>query len=200
MSDPWLLICLLCLHHSCAAGSSITDCTRNVRTASSHDHWEHIVKRSAYSARYSPKNSRDDTSHIVNVQDYYKAVLNEDWHDYDAHEKNLGMGVDRDEIVTSQSVDNTLSTSVHTKSIKGRYIVMLQSGASDDMLDRTMAVMRGASLASNRRVRATDMTPVRYAGKGLTATLNRKAVELVSLMCMNVEYYQPSWGFCILLQ
>ena len=175
------------------SGAPLEDWANKVQKAASHKHWEHIVKRSAFSSRFSYDDVVDDTAHIVNVQDYYRTVLDEGWDEYKGHEdelfnllSTLERMVDRTynrgnlDLVTSQSVQNALTFGVHTKPIKGRYMVMFQTGSDDSTIDKTMAVMEKASLVSDRKVRATDMTPLRHAGKGFIATLNRKAVDLVS--------------------
>lgn len=187
----WEVLFLLCLHLS-AAALPLEDWAGNVEKASSHDHWERIVKRSAFHSQYD--DSIDDTAHIVNVQEYYRSVFSEGWENYRDNEKELFNLLNKLETVVEQgynrpSLDRASSQDLpdiqefglHTKPIQGRYIVMFQSGADDYTLDRTMAVLQRANLASNMRIRATDMSALRYVGKGFTATLNRKAVELVSV-------------------
>lgn len=198
----WVAAALLCLQQCCVLSAppqqgsqpQLEEWASKVEKASSHKHWEHIVRRSAYSSRFNYNDVIDDTAHIVDVQDYYRSVLEQGWDEYSGHEKELfdllntlervvdqsysRPGLDR---VMSQSVQNALSFGVHSKPIPGRYMVMFQTGTSDYTLDRTMAVMKNANLQSGQRVRATDMTPVRHAGRGFIATLNKKAVELVSV-------------------
>lgn len=193
----WVIVVLLCLHQCLvltAAPLSMDDWTGKVQKATNHKHWEHIVKRSAFTSRFSYEDVVDDTAHIVNVQDYYRSVLEEGWDDYNGHEKELfnllntlekvveqGYSHSSVDEVTSQSVQNALSFGTHTKPIRGRYMVMFEPGTDDYTLDRSIAVMEKANQQSERRVRVTDITPVRHAGKGFVATLNRKAVELVSV-------------------
>jgi hypothetical protein len=168
----------------------VNDWAASIDEASSHDHWERIVKRSAhYHSRYG--DAFDETAHIVNVQEYYRSVFSEGWEEYGNREKELfsllnkleavvDQGYDNRNRVSSQGVENPIEFGLHTKPIPGRYIVMFQSGADDYTLDRTIAVMQRANLASNMKIRATDMSALRYVGKGFTATLNKKAVQLVS--------------------
>ena len=94
--------------------------------------------------------------------------------------QGYGRGNLEDKVVLSQSLKDTMQFGTHTKQIRGRYIVMLQDGTNDYTLDRTMAILSKANQDSNRKIRASDMHALRYAGKGFTATLNSKAVELVS--------------------
>ena len=191
----WEVLLLVCLHqHYSTAALPLDDWSSTVEKASSHKHWAHIVKRSSYFARYNSDNTPDDTSHIVNVQDYYRQVFDQGWaeDDYRKKEKELYRllskleeAVEQDYPsssgrVSSQSSEGSVEFGVDTKPIKGRYIVMFQSGADDYVLDRTIAVMERANQQSNRKIRATDMHPLRHVGKGFTATLNAKAVELVS--------------------
>ena len=195
------MMVLLCLHHQCytaAEGSPLADWASSIEKASSPEHWEHIVKRSAAHYHYSRRHysdqadTEDDTSHIVNVQEYYRSVFSEGWDstNYDSElyrlldrmenavERKFGRkGMDE---VSAQSFESVLESGLHTKPIRGRYIVMFQSDADDFTLDHTMAVMERANEATGQKIRATDMSPLRFVGKGFTATLNSKAVELVS--------------------
>ncbi len=197
----WEVSFLLCLlHQSCVLGGAsalpLGEWVASVEKASNHRHWEHIVRRSAYHARYNSDHVVDDTAHIVNVQEYYQSIFSEGWDNYRDNEKELfnmlnalenvvAQGYGRETLentVTSQDVKHAMEFGTHTKPIPGRYIVMFQAGTDDYTLDRTMAIMTKANRDSNRKVRASDMNALRYAGKGFTATLNSKAVELVSKM------------------
>lgn len=189
------LLCLL--HQSCVLGVSalpLNDWASGVEKAASHSHWEHVVRRSAYRARYYSDHIVDDTAHIVNVQEYYRDVFDAGWDNYRDNERELFNMLNalenvvaqsygetsHDDTVMSESMKHAMEFGIHTKRIPGRYIVMFQSDADDYVLDRTMAVMKKANLDSHGRVRATDMHALRYAGKGFTATLNSNAVQLVS--------------------
>lgn len=189
----WGVLFLLCVYqHWCVAAVPLDDWAGEIKKASSHEHWEHIVKRSAYHSQY--QDIVDDTAHIVNVQDYYRSVFSEGWDNYRDNERELfnllnkletvvEQGYDQKDRnhVSSHGVENAIEFGLHTKPIQGRYIVLFQSGADDYTLDRTIAVMQRANLASNMKIRATDMSALRYVGKGITATLNGKAVELVRI-------------------
>ena len=194
----WEVLFLLCLHQQCgvlgADARPLSDWVGNVEKASSHNHWEHMVRRSVYHARYNYHHEEDDTAHIVNVKEYYRNVFDQGWDNYrdneeelfnmlNALEKVVVQGYGRDSFeneVRSQDLKQAMEFGIHTKPIRGRYIVMFQSNTDDYTLDRTMAIMSKANRESNMKVRASDMHPLRFAGKGFTATLNRKAVELVS--------------------
>ena len=196
MSSPRVLCevtFLLCLAYYClpsATALPLEDWAGKVEKASSHNHWEHIVKRSVYRSQY--EDSTDETAHIVNVQEYYRTVFSEGWDSYVDNERELFNLLNKLESivdqgyhgshgqVSSQGIDDAIEFGLHMKPIPGRYIVMFQSGAGDYTLDKTIAVMQRANLASNMKIRATDMTPLRFVGKGFTATFNKKAVELVS--------------------
>ena len=173
----------------------------SVEKATSHNHWEHIVKRQTYYARYNNDNSKDDTDHIVNVKDYYRSVFSQGWSNYISHNDkeffDLLNTLDKviqqnkhsdDKQVNAQ--DSKAGHSVfgtHTKRIKGRYIVMFQENADDYTLYRTIVVLQKANRVSNKRIRASDIYPLRYIGKGFTATLNRKALALVSSKTDNLH-------------
>ena len=170
--------------------------------AESHDNWERIVKRTAETWR--DENYEDDAAHIVNVQDYYRHVFQEGWdqpvtiqensareqlidllhmlQEADAQGKVLTdteKALIREEAVRLASQGgSTIIGNLHKK-VRGRYIVMFQESADDYVLDRTIEILQQAHRASDQRVRVTDVSPFSHVGKGFTATLNSKAVELV---------------------
>ena len=170
-------LCLIVL--SALSLSSAVSLERDRRdVADSHDHWEHIVRRSVenwpvhrkrYPVEYEPE--------IVNLQSYYKNVLlNEGWEEEAAH-----------------SHHETASTQVlkrdQQKAIPGRYIVMFTPEAGDHHLDRTMELLRYADEKSRRNqwdLRAADFDPIRHVGKGFTATLSSNVVRIVS-NCIKIE-------------
>jgi subtilisin family serine protease len=143
--------------------------------ADDHDHWERIVRRTA--SWYDPY-YRDDTSHIVNVQEYYRQVLEEqDWND-PAEELSRLMGPFYES--GRANVQNGGGKDVDVqKPIPGRYIVMLDSSADGATLDRTIAVLQRAHRESEGRIRADHITPMRNLGVGFTATMNSKSAELM---------------------
>ena len=178
------VLSVLCLQQSCgtsAESSSLEDWEGKVRRAASHEEWEHIVRRSAESARQA-HHLLDDTAHIVNVQEYYRSILDAGWDD-DSYMLQEGQHLDR---ATAQSVLRAV-TQQTKKPVPGRYIVMLQSDTDDHTLDRTMAVLQEATRTSQRKVRATDMAVLRHVGVGFTATLNQRAVQLVSPFSLHVH-------------
>ena len=160
--------------------------------AASLEHWEHIVRRRSITARFD-KRDVDEASHIANVQEYYREVLDQNWPNYRDNEKELFNLLHKLEDVSMQQylsddqkaniqeqTAKALELGVHTKPIKGRYIVMFKPQANDYVLDRTVAILEKANMDSNQRVRATDISTLRNVGKGFIATLNGKTVELVS--------------------
>ena len=149
--------------------------------ADDHDHWERIVRRSVewYDPYYS-----DDTLHIVNVQDYYRYVLEEQGWEDDMSEQELLLSrmlgraywnINEQANVQIEDTENQMQ-----KRIPGRYIVMLDSSADDYALDRTIEILQDAHRESEGRIRADHITPMRNLGHGFTATMNSKTVELVS--------------------
>ena len=198
-----LLMCLLQCFFTAADGSPppSKDWIESVEKADNHRHWERIVKRRASLEPwfFSPQDE-DDTSHIVNVQDYYRSVFAQGWADLEKKKKQLydflnaiTTIVQQDYVYTNggntdniqDGVVDVLEMGVYTKPIRGRYLVMFQTDDSDDyLLDRTMKVLEKANYESRGRVRASDMHPLRHVGKGFTATLNSKALGLVCVPCM----------------
>ena len=148
--------------------------------AASHDHWEQLVKKYTENTRF--ERDLDDTAHIVDYQEYYRDVFEQDWEEYKEKEKELIDMLTRLQSATIQGEGtHTVEVGLHTKPIRGRYIVMFQSEADDYVLDRTIEILEKANRESDRRVRATDIHPLRNIGKGFTATLNSKSVSLVSV-------------------
>ena len=141
--------------------------------ASDHEHWERIVRRSSLEW-YDPY-YEDDTQHIVDVQDYYRYVLEQDW--YAEPQQDLlasNWGGDQARI---QVEDDYIHME---KPIPGRYIVMLDASANERMLDHAITVLQQAHVESEGEIRTEHITPIRNLGLGFTATMNNKAVALVS--------------------
>lgn len=161
--------------------------------AGDHDEWEMIVRRSA---DWNDPYYEDDTQHIANVQEYYRYVLEEqEWEEEEReHQQELaqlmhsifnnrfgGQGGQ----ATVQEGERRQEYRDIQKPIPGRYIVMLDSNANSETLDRTVAVLQRTNSESEGRIRAEHITPMRNLG-GFTATMNSKAVELVSEMFTHV--------------
>ena len=193
-----LVSLLACLHvaPSKAEGDPVTDqglerqrraaedlwieLTEGEGKAENHEHWERIVRRSARD--WHDPFYRDDTAHIVNVQDYYRRVLESGWDEEEElaylMRQPWDMYGERAEIQDISKADSTVEI---TKRIPGRYIVMLQTHSDDYILDRTIAILQQANAESEGRIRADHITPLRSIGPGFTATMNSKTVELVSV-------------------
>ena len=136
---------------------------------------------------------RDDTSDIVNIQEYYRSVFEHGWDNYRTNEKELYallsaltsvaqqdvLSGDVNTVSLQESAKEALELGLHSKPIRGRYIIMFQSDADDYLLDRTIKVLERAHFESKGGIRASDMHPLRHVGKGLTVTLNSLALELV---------------------
>ena len=173
-------------HQKRAADDLWDELTEGEGKAENHDHWERIVRRSA---RYwnDPYYS-DDTQHIVNVQEYYRQVLEEqDWSDVDREAELARLmqpawhtGGHAYFDGGRASVQNQDMMRDMQKPIPGRYIVMLDSSADSSTLDRTIAILQNAHTESEGRIRADHFTAMRNLGVGFTATMNSKTVELVS--------------------
>ena len=171
-------------HHKRAAEDLWNELTEGTGKAENHDHWERIVRRSArdwYDPYYS-----DDALHIVNVQEYYRQILEEEeWSDDTEPEQELARFLQPWKYADIQNGESY--TTDMQKRIPGRYIVMLDSSANGNILDKTIAILQHAHAESNGRIRADHITPMRNLGVGFTATMNSKAVHLVS----HVQAYTP---------
>ena len=159
-----------------AAEDRWSELTEGEGRANDHEHWERIVRRSA--VWYDPY-YEDDTQHIVDVQDYYRYVLEQGW-----------VAEPRRQYVWAQMLQNFRGEQARIqieddythvqKRIPGRYIVMLDSAAGEEMLDRAIAVLMRAHAESDGMIRAEHITPMKNLALGFTATMNSKAVALVS--------------------
>ena len=173
--------------------------------AESHEHWEHIVRRRSVSSLFEP-HERDETSHIVDVQAYYRQAFDQGWtvaeadfgvskpsYDELTNRQELqdlvkllkkvaaqGKLTDKDKASIQEETAHLLEVSVDSKPIPGRYLVMLQDAADNYVLDRTVEVLAKANRDSNQRIRASDFHTLKNVGKGFVATLNKKTVALVS--------------------
>ena len=186
MSWNWIptLLALLCIN--AANGGHALPIEKR---AASHEHWEHIAKRSAEAARLD-HSYEDDTAHIVNIQDYYRRVFDEGWEEDGAHElaglHKLQNAVDQGrKLTTSERIQiqgEIAHLDTYQKRIQGRYIVLFHPATDDYVLDRTVEILQKANRVSNQRLRATDISTLRHIRKGLTATLNSKTVQLVGLI------------------
>lgn len=168
--------------------------------ADSHDQWERTVRQTAETAWYD---DQDDAAHIVDLQEYYRRIFEEGWdepvsaqeiserdqlvqllHAVQAAAAQGKVLTDAEKTRVAEEALRLVYPSVGVaknlyKKIRGRYIVMLQSKADDYTLDRTIEILQEAHRTSEHRVRVQDITPFRHIGKGFTATMNSKAVELV---------------------
>ena len=168
-----------------------------------HASWERDVKRRASFERHRRDTGRyiDDTAHIVDVQEYYRIAFEEGWKEPKGEKEKYDLLNALEALIQREDVynggnpviaqDAAAQLGAHSKPIRGRYIVLFQSSDADDyLLDRTIAILQKAHLESKGRIRASDMHPLRHVGKGFTATLNSKAVELVSSChCELVELF-----------
>lgn len=188
MSWSWILtlLALLCVNAAHAGYALPVE-----KRAASHEHWEHIAKRSVEAARLDDS-YEDDTAHIVNIQDYYRQVFHGGWEDYRDREQELveelhylQNAVDQGRKLTSseriQIQEETARLNTYQKRIQGRYIVLFHPATDDYVLDRTVEILQKANRESNQRLRATDISTLRHIRKGFTATLNSKTVQLVGL-------------------
>ena len=186
MSWNWIptLLALLCINTAHGGHALPIE-----KRAASHEHWEHIAKRSAEAARLD-HSYEDDTAHIVNIQDYYRRVFDEGWEEDRAHElaglHKLQNAVDQGrKLTTSERIQiqgEIAHLNTYQKRIQGRYIVLFHPATDDYVLDRTVEILQKANRVSNQRLRATDISTLRHIRKGLTATLNSKTVQLVGLI------------------
>ena len=163
-------------HRKRAAEDLWNELAEGTEKAENHDHWERIVRRSArywYDPYYS-----DDALHIVNVQEYYRQILEEEeWSDSQL-EQELARFLQPWKYADIQNGESYKPDM--QKRIPGRYIVLLDSSANENILDKTIAILQHAHAESKGRLRADHITPMRNLGVGFTATMNSKTVQLVS--------------------
>lgn len=188
--DVWLaILCFSVLAFAATGSLSIDPLEREEReVADSHEHWEHMVRRSVANwGEHRKHYPVVEEPEIVNVQEYYRQVLDNDWpeakeEEYYYHVLHRPQKGKNGKFASTQGGHHR----DQQKAIPGRYIVMFSAGTSDYHLDRTIAILRHANYESHRNrwdLRATDFTPFRHIGKGFTATLSSNIVRIVSLLC-----------------
>lgn len=165
-----------------AAEELWNELTEGEGKAESHEHWERIVRRSAQD--WNSPFYVDDTQHIVNVQEYYRQALENGWSD--EREAELARLMQENNLwgpvnARIQTQGQIMSSTDEQKNIPGRYIVMLNSEADEQVLDRTIALLQQAHVESNGKIRTDHVTPMRHL-RGFTATMCSKTVELVSIV------------------
>ena len=131
------------------------------------EQWEGIVKRATDTLK-DDGSYNDDAAHIVDVQQYYRRIFAEGW-DEPGQEQSIN------------AVSALVAYSNLRKKIPERYIVMFDEAVdTNEVLDRTIDNLQQVHWISNQHVRAADFFSFRHVRKGFIATLNSRAVELVS--------------------
>lgn len=172
------VLCLLLVHSGAKAEAAPIEFEGK---ATNQEDWEHLVTWRSANARF--ERDVDDTAHIVDFQEYYRNVFEQEWEEFEEKERELVNKLATLQGATIQGEGtHTVEIGLNTKPIKGRYIVMFQSDADDYVLDRTIEILEKANRESEQRVRATDIHALRNIGKGFTGTLNQKTVNLVSVI------------------
>lgn len=169
------VLCLLLFYSGARAEAAPVEFEEKVENL---DDWEHLVNKRSDHARV--ERDLDDTAHIVDFQEYYRDMFDRAEKELKEKEAELRKMVDLQSVTIQGAETHTVEIGLHTKPIRGRYIVMFQSDADDYVLDRTIEILEKANKDSVQRVRATDIHPLRNIGKGFTATLNSKTVNIVS--------------------
>ena len=186
-----MLLALLCIHVAIAGHSALP--VRDQETAESHEHWEHIVKRSIQSRYWDNEPHEDDSAHIVNVQEYYRDVFSSGFDDYADKEHELigllhkietaeaeGRIMQSEEAFVQEEAHRAIGMITYQKPIRGRYIVIFTPDTNDYVLDRTVDVLSKVGDETARRLRADHITTFRHIRKGFAATMSSKVVDLVS--------------------
>ena len=150
------------------------------------EHWEGILKRTIDSLKDDGIYT-DDAAHIVDVQSYYRQIFAEGWDELGKEQSPTQL---LHEITSDgrtltneqrQAVTTRVAYSNLRKPIPGRYIVMFHKEVdTNDVLDRTIDKLLQLHWISNQHVRVADISPFRNVRKGFIATMNSRAVELVS--------------------
>jgi len=135
------------------------------------EQWESMVKRTTDSWKGDGSYS-DDVAHCVDVQQYYRQIFEEGWDEPGPEQPSTKL--------QQQAGTNRVAHSKLRKKIPGRYIVIFHEAAENDVVDRTIVQLQQMHWNSNQQVRVADVSPFRHVRKGFIATLNSRAVELVS--------------------
>ena len=116
----------------------------------------------------------DDPAHMIrNLQDYYKDVFDvKNW-----------SGANSDDSTAQETDSGTVE-----RLVPGRYAVVFRQETSDDVIDRTMSLLRSAHERTNGKITADHFDKLEHAGRGFFATLSE---NLVSVVSVNGEQAQP---------
>lgn len=186
--------------------------------ATSHEHWERLVRRSVVEWDSSMEEEEDETADIEDVREYYRREFAEGWDEVRERQREEELArlmemLQRERTAAAAYGRQPSSQEHHRygyphppaqvssqdppskqggepsraevnvgclkKPIRGRYIVMFEADASDYVLDRTIEILERANVESKRRIRTTDISPIRHLRKGFVATMNAKTVGLV---------------------
>lgn len=146
------------------------------------EQWESTVKQTTDSWKGDGSYS-DDVAHSVDVQQYYRQIFEEGWDEPGPEQPSTKLLHADGRVLTNeqqQAGTNRVAHSKLRKKIPGRYIVIFLEAADNDVVDHTIVKLQQLHWNSNQQVRAADFSPLRHVRKGFIATLNSRAVELVS--------------------
>lgn len=149
------------------------------------EQWESIVKRTTDSWKDDVDGSySDDATRGVDLQQYYRQIFEGGWDEPRPEQlltKFLHEIAEDGRALTNEQLQAVTNRVTRSKKIPGRYIVMFHEAADSDVVDRAIVKLQELHWISNQKVRAADVSPFMLAGKGFIATLNNRAVELVSI-------------------
>lgn len=107
----------------------------------------------------------DDPAYMIrNLQEYYKGLYDDSW---------------PVENSADSTVQETNSGTVE-RLAPGRYAVVFRQDTSDDVIERTISLLKDAHHRTSGKITANHFDKIEHAAKGFFATLSKNLVSAVS--------------------
>ena len=108
----------------------------------------------------------NDPAHMIrNLQEYYKDVF----------DVNNWPGENSGDSTAQETNSGTVE-----RLVPGRYAVVFRQEASDDVIDRTMSLLKDAHQRTDGKITANHFDKLEHAARGFFATLSENLVSVVS--------------------
>lgn len=160
-----LYICCVALFLALAA-LPVTSAEDKVST---HEEWVEMVEQELESLRVS--RSIPEEANIVDLSEHYR----------------LAFKAINDQASIEEEYEPRQREMTREMPVAGRYIVFMEESSEDEDLDKILRVLKKANIKSNGRFIANHISPVRFIGKGFTATLSPSVVNVVS--CLHICHH-----------
>ena len=109
--------------------------------------------------------TEDDPAHMIrNLQEYYKSLYDDSW-----------PGENSDDSTVQETNSGTVE-----RPAPGRYAVVFRQETSDDVIERTISLLKDAHHRTGGKITANHFDKLEHAAKGFFATLSKNLVSTVS--------------------